>query len=184
MRGRREAGGDEGRVIIAAGISKRRPVMSFPTVGSERRDWNDGEQERLEEVFEKVWDGVSAQVKYEVALSTSTSKEAVFTVDGKHRLFVRPERFTCRRETIGEDRTIERDGFGIYVEQRTRGSRTVPPHLEEYRQEGVVGVGTVARRIAVLPLTIRAESAVETWQYAQMLWAEKEVGGSEGEGAF
>jgi hypothetical protein len=60
----------------------------------------------------------------------------------------------------------------------------VPPHLEEYRQEGVVGVGTVARRIAVLPLTIRAESAVETWQYAQMLWAEKEVGGSEGEGAF
>jgi len=158
--------------------------MKFPTVDSERRDWDDGEQERLEEVFENVWGAISPQVKYKVVLSTSTSKEAVFTVDGEHRLFVRPERFTCRRKTIGKERTFERDGFGIYVEKRTRGSRMVPPHLEEYRQEGVVGVGTVARRIAVLPLTIRAEMTVETWQYAQMLCAEKEAGGSEGEGAL
>lgn len=158
--------------------------MRFPTVGSESRNWNEDEDRKLAEIFEKVWASVGPQVEYEVTLSTIDSREAVFTVDSKHRLFVRPERFTCRRKTIGEERTIEREGFGIYVEQRAGGSRVVPPHLEEYCQESVVGVGTVAKRVSVLPLTIRAEMTVETWQYAEMLSAEKETSGCEGKGAF
>lgn len=142
--------------------------MRFSTAGSESRDWKDGERDRLQKVFEKVWESVGPEVEYEVDLTAIDFRGAEFTVDEKHRLFARPKLFTVRRKTIEEVRSFERDGFGIYVEAKARGNRTAPPHLEEHLQETVLGVGGVAKAVAVLPLTIRAEMTVETWQYAQM----------------
>lgn len=135
---------------------------------SKRRDWTETETAQLEEVFERVWEEVGPQVDYEIMLSEITPREVVFTVGQKQRFFVRPEVVTQRRRTIRGMATAEEDGFGIYVEYRASGGRALPPHLDEYLEDTLIGVGEVAKAIAVLPVKISAAMTVETWQYSNM----------------
>lgn len=143
-------------------------MTQLSRASEKRRDWTENETERLREVFERVWDEVGSQVAYEVILSEITPREVVFTVGQRQRLFVRPEVVTEHRRTIQGVSRAEQNGFGIYVEYRASGGRTRPPHLDEYLQETIIGVGAVAKEIAVLPVKISAEMTVETWQYSKM----------------